>query len=349
MVSSWSFSSRGAVILAAVIAWPNAGPAAAGPQLTLDPRADDDRLFGLPAINELQAVRLDPEILACVRALADPSYERREAAMDRLLDADASIEQLCAALEEPGLSPEQEYRLLTIVRQELLTAPRGAVGIKVDQRWWPSVIIVEELIEGLPAAGVLKIGDRITHLQGKPLRSWDDFRRAVQSRKPGDRISMTVERPENGAVPPAPGREDDGNYETMAFEITLGSAEHLVDTETGLPQRNTDLDRQRQSAANEATRRYSPRAVTVRLDGTPDVVVRGEFDFEIESNSHVQAVIREQAMIRDGSLLLTPERRAERMRQLEVFKRLASDPALSPEIRDMHQRLAERYAELIRR
>jgi len=282
-----------------------------------------------------------------VDALADPSYERREKAMAGLSDRGIPIEQLCAALQEPRLTPEQEYRLLMIVRQNLLTAPRGAVGIKVDQRWWPTHIIIEELIDGLPAAQVLKVGDRITHLQGHELKSWSDFRRTIQSKAPGDVVKMTVLRPLEGVVPAGPGPGDDAKYERKDVEIRLGSAELLVDAETGLPQRNGDLDRERLSAANEATRRYAPRAMTVKLDGTDDVVVRQPFDFEVESNAHVRAALREEDLVRRGLLVLTPERRAERVRQLEMFKRLASDPALSEDLRDMHRRLAERYAEII--
>lgn len=362
-------SSRWMLVPTALLAMSIDGPGRAAPQLTREPVApapvtpepvtpepmrprvadpSTGRTFDLPAVHELRDVRVEPEVRELVSALADASYEKREAAMASLADGEIPIEQLCAALQQPRLSPEQEYRLLMIVRQALLTAPRGAVGIKVDERWLPTHIIIQDLIRGLPAAEVLKVGDRITHLQGQELKNWDDFRRAVQSKTPGDLVAMTVQRPLNGGALIGDAA-DETKYETKELELRLGSADLLVDNATGLPQRNGPLERQRQTAANEATRRYAPRAMTVKLDGTDDVVVKHPFDFEIESNAHIRAALREQELIRRGELVLTPQLQAERMRQLELFKLLASDPTLSDQLRDMHRRLAERYAELIRR
>jgi C-terminal processing protease CtpA/Prc len=211
-------------------------------------------LTPLPSAEVLQEVEIDPALERLVEQLDDPSYQKRQEASVALRDAPWENIELYAVLERLPLSAEQRHRVLLVIAERLLTRPRGAVGIQINQRRLPEVVIFKLLPE-LPARDVLEIGDRITHLDGVPVQEWDQFRWAVQSRVPGTRISIRIER--DAQEPPA----EDGavaEVEVLDVELVLGSADLLVDPTTGRPQSDgTFLEARRQEAAM-ASERYAP-------------------------------------------------------------------------------------------
>jgi C-terminal processing protease CtpA/Prc len=223
-------------------------------------------LTPLPSAEVLQDVEIDPALERLVEQLDDPAYQKRQEATVALRDAPWENLELYAVLERLPLSAEQRHRVLLVIAERLLTRPRGAVGIQIDQRRLPEVVIFKLLPE-LPARDVLEIGDRITHLDGVPVQNWDRFRWAVQSRVPGTRISIRIER--DVKEPPA---EDDAavdEVEVLDVELVLGSADLLVDPTTGRPQSDgAFLDARRQEALM-ASERYAPhRIVEVEKEGT---------------------------------------------------------------------------------
>ncbi len=212
---------------------------------------------GLPTDQELAFVTVDPGLADLVAKLDDAVFGTREQAMQRLLGGIVDRRQICKMLAGKRLSPEQRHRLLLVLRDDLLHGPpRGAIGISVDpRRRRDNEIIVEQLVEGLPAIEVLEPGDRVTHLNGQRTARWKSFVAMIQVRNPGDTVTITVQRRVD--------QDDRGPQEarmrTLQFELVLGSTELLIDPATGLVQRNTNLERARVDVAAQAAVRFGPR------------------------------------------------------------------------------------------
>ena len=231
----------------------------------------------LPTDQDLVFVTVDPALAELVALLDDAMFGAREKAMQRLLSGPVDRNQVCKMLAGTDLSLEQRHRLLALLRHDLLNAlnaDRGAIGIQIDERKRPNIII-EQLIENLPAIEVLEPGDRITHLDGKRLPNWDQFRKSILSKKPGDVVSVTVERslpieledaPANG-----PDEAEDVLPETLNFELTLGSANLLPNRAPGRVESNR-LQATRARGADQAVDRFvpRPRLIEFRPQSTAD-------------------------------------------------------------------------------
>ena len=194
----------------------------------------------LPSGADLAAVEIDARIEQFVARLGDPVYRVREEATAELLGRPFNNWQLYAILARGGLTAEQRHRLIAVIHDRLVNTPRGAIGIKVLTRGAggrsPNEIIIEQLLPDLPARDVLEVGDRITRLHGEPLANWRAFVKAVQSRPPGSKITVTVERPIDMRV--AGDDDQERQHQTLEFEIELGSARALPrDPATGRPPR----------------------------------------------------------------------------------------------------------------
>jgi PDZ domain-containing protein len=66
------------------------------------------------------------------------------------------------------------------------------VGYKIE----PTGVQVDEVVHGLPAAGRLKVGDRLLAADGRPVASSDQVRKAIARHKAGDRVAFRVRRGE---------------------------------------------------------------------------------------------------------------------------------------------------------
>jgi len=250
-------------VLVACLAWlgsPGAAPGQNIPEL-LDsmPRAIDGE--AIPTVEELRSVAVPAELDQGVALLGDPSYAVREEATSRLVEGAFRNQEVYAVLAQRSLSAEQRHRLLGVLHDRLIRMPRGAVGIQMDQRFLPR-IVVTDLIPGLPACEVLQIGDRIVGLQGKELKTQMEFVKTVQSQPPGTRIALKVERP----VPIDRNRADaaaEPQVEVLDIEIVLGSADLLRDPDGRPPQNSVLEDRRRESG--EAQRVYGPRPKLIEV------------------------------------------------------------------------------------
>jgi hypothetical protein len=203
-----------------------------------------------PVRSPYDAIRLSPAVLELVAGLDAETYAAREAATRALRDARFSKEQLCAVLAQVPLSAEQRYRLLDVVEDAIIEAPRGALGIRMQ---WsrppmnqPGESRVVDLLPDLPAREVLRIDDLITY---------------VQSLTPGAKVTLGIRRP----------REDDEGrrvldqlgdavYEDLEVEITLGSADLLRDDPATGP---TFVERQRRDEAARIMAQFGPRPKTL--------------------------------------------------------------------------------------
>ena len=222
-----------------------------------------DNIPGLPTDQDLADVTVDPALAELVALLDDATFGAREKAMQRLLGGPVNRLQICKMLAGTDLSLEQRHRLLALLRHDLLNAldadaDRGAIGIQIDQRKQPNEIIIEQLIENLPAIEVLEPGDRITHLDGKPLPTWDQFRKSILSKKPGDVVSVTIERSLPNELEDAPDEAEDARSETLNFELTLGSVNLLPKRATGRAELNRVLTTRARSA-DQVVDRFAPQ------------------------------------------------------------------------------------------
>ena len=223
----------------------------------------------LPDAAELEAIEIAPGLTELVDRLGNPSYAAREAATAELLRGSFDNAEIYAVLSRRELTAEQRHRLLSVVRDRLLNTPRGAVGIKVDRRWLPDKVVIEELLLDLPAREVLQVGDRITHLRGVPLDSWEVFVDTVQSSVPGTKITVTVERLVLGR---RPSRRDlaqepaEPQYTHLDIELRLGSADQLVDPVTGRPQGGGPVVVRRKREADLAFIRFGNEPKLIEID-----------------------------------------------------------------------------------
>ena len=250
-----------ALMVAAVLA---CGPAVAQGQSVAPPEDD----VSLPGLTELRAIEIPPRLDALVQRLGDSSYAEREEATAELLSMSIDNTEIYAVLAQKELTPEQRHRLLSVVRERLLRAPRGAVGIKIDNRWrLQGRIVVEELLPDLPARHVLEVGDRITHIDGRLLADWNEFVDKVQSSAPGEKITLTVERLVNGQRPArAPAIEaEEPQFAHLEIDLMLGSADQLVDPVTGRPQQGGSVVTRRALEADLAMIRFGcmPRLLKI--------------------------------------------------------------------------------------
>jgi hypothetical protein len=187
--------------------------------IEIHPEEDDELIPGAEALRELRnemMIRamswprnivaeadpntpISPGVLEVVSQLDDASYDRREAAAQLLASDEVDNQQLLALLAGDSLSPEQRYRLVEVVETRIIRTPRGAVGIQIDMGMGvgPNGLLelrVNGLVPGLPAEKVLRIGDRISHVDGQPLRAQQDFTTIVQMKKPGEKVTLRVKR-----------------------------------------------------------------------------------------------------------------------------------------------------------
>jgi hypothetical protein len=250
-------------------AWIFAAVVACSPAVTWGqslPAPEDE--VDLPGLAELRAIEIPSGLDALVDRLGSASYAEREEATAELLSRSIDNTAIYAVFAQRPLTPEQRHRLLSVVRERLLNAPRGAVGIKIDNRWrLQGRIVVEELLPDLPARDVLEVGDRITHINGRLLADWGEFVDRVQSSEPGRKITLTVQRlVKDGRPGQAPELEaEEPQYEQLEIDLVLGSAEQLIDPVTGRPQQGGSVVTRRAREADLAMIRFGSMPRLLRI------------------------------------------------------------------------------------
>lgn len=58
----------------------------------------------------------------------------------------------------------------------------------------PTEVVINEIVEGVPAEEALELGDTVRSVNGTPVTGLADFAPALEGHEPGDLIDMTVER-----------------------------------------------------------------------------------------------------------------------------------------------------------
>ena len=233
---------------------------------------DESDASVIPQRAQLEAVELPAPLIALVSRLGEADYETRRQATEELRSRDFAINELLAVFVQLSPGPEQRQRLLSVIQDQLINAPRGAVGISMQQRDREDgegiEVIVTDLIEGLPAERILEIGDRITHLDGRILESMNDLPTLVQTKRPGERVELTVLRLKRDAA----GRmvmDERGQrvHEELEVTIELGSAELLRDPVVGRPAQQSEVQRQRGRQMRAIEQQFAPETKRVEIRG----------------------------------------------------------------------------------
>ena len=215
----------------------------------------------------LANVRISAKVLSLVADLDSHEFAQRQTASARLSDPTVTTEEVFAILVRGNLSDEQRERLLTVAREKVLALPRGALGIRMQVSGNPEKpgVEVQMLLPDMPAASVLKIGDRIESIDGKPVKTSNDLVDIIQSKVPGDSVKLSVARQQRDERE-KPKLDGKGGFveEHVEVQVDLTSATNLDKFEGQFPtsSRSTVLER-RLLALREAEEKFAPATAKV--------------------------------------------------------------------------------------
>jgi hypothetical protein len=192
---------------------------------------------------DLEAIRtatVTADVRVLVARLGDPEWSVREDAARRLEVHPSPNEALLRVLDQDELDEEQRQRLMNVIALRIVFQPRGALGIRMNTRMGfadggIAGVEITQLIAGLPAERVLRVGDVITRIDDREIRVNTDLITHVQRMQPGQIIDVRVLRPRTLPAGEAPGAEwihldGDRWFEPVEVEFALGSYEKLGDT-----------------------------------------------------------------------------------------------------------------------
>ena len=290
----------------------------------------------------MNGVVADPAVTSMVRALGATDFAQRDAATTALRDAKVPDEQIWIhLLSTPGgLSYEAHARLLDIGYARIKDAPRGALGIQMAPRMGENDgVTVTALIPNMPAQKVLRPGDRIVELDGKPIQVSTQLSAIVQTKRPGERIALVVMRGQRDAVGRVVGGPDGRPVETRhELEIEVGSRADLEKFGGGgMDAPIFDGGRNQMSELLLAT--FPAPVRMMRMERVP-----GEL---IAVDSHPEIVRVQSQLARPDGLGLGAGVRAVLRAQLDSLEASARAPGLTDNERAWFQAVVERYRELI--
>ena len=290
----------------------------------------------------MNGVVADPAVTSMVRALGATDFAQRDAATTALRDAKVPDEQIWIhLLSTPGgLSYEAHARLLDIGYARIKDAPRGALGIQMAPRMGENDgVTVTALIPNMPAQKVLRPGDRIVELDGKPIQVSTQLSAIVQTKRPGERIALVVMRGQRDAVGRVVGGPDGRPVETRhELEIEVGSRTDLEKFGGGgMDAPIFDGGRNQMSELLLAT--FPAPVRMMRMERVP-----GEL---IAVDSHPEIVRLQAQLARPDGLGLGAGGRAGLRAQLDSLEASARAPGLTDNERAWFQAVVERYRELI--
>ncbi len=224
-----------------------------------------DPFSGLPTQKEILSTIVDEKIKQIVAQLDSPDFTRREEATRQLVSENISRRQICKVLLANDLSSEQRHRLVDWLRSDLKTTPHAAIGIRIVRRKMNEEIVVEALIEDLPAIEVLEPGDKVVALDGLTITHWEQFLQSISSRKPGDKVTVTVKRStkRNANID-----DQKSEMQELNFELILGSDDYLIN-EDGTKQVNSLIRGALNRDLITIVNRYGPKILRIRTTQVP--------------------------------------------------------------------------------
>lgn len=90
---------------------------------------------------------------------------------------------------------DEEYR--NRVLQQMDDSNFRAISVALEYLGYemiPNEVVINEIVEGVPAASVLELGDSVLSVEGVEIDSLEDFGPAMEGLAPGDLIDMTLDR-----------------------------------------------------------------------------------------------------------------------------------------------------------
>ncbi|MEY2716771.1 MAG: hypothetical protein RIT24_3114 [Planctomycetota bacterium] len=187
----------------------------------------------LPSDEELAKVQVPAELIRLSRALDSDAFAERDAARKAILERKPTAEELMALLLRTDLGEEARHQLVGVLRERILRAPGGALGIRMEN--FPDKdggVRITALVPGMPAEKVLKPGDVVKRVNDTQLRSTIDLMNAVQTLPPGVEVKLLVRRVRKDALAPvapanAPPQDAAQLTEDLELTMRLGSTEEL--------------------------------------------------------------------------------------------------------------------------
>jgi hypothetical protein len=240
----------------------------------------------LPSRERLNRIEIPDALEPVIRDLDASDWIVRQSASKRLLDSRYSQELLMAIVAQRTLSEEARSRVLGCLIERTTSAPRGALGIRMRQsvRSNPGVL-VNSVIPGMPAEGLLKAGDVIYEIGGvggtQGLRV-NGLVVVVQRMAPGENIEIKLRRAlrdERGTH--LTGRDGRLLYDSVTVELALGSMKQFGSN--GNLAFSTTVDSVRRRWAEDLIRLFAepPRRIRIRsLDAEDDASSVAERDIE---------------------------------------------------------------------
>ena len=149
-------------------------------------------------------------------------------ARDRVVEENVIVERLAQSL----MTQEQRLRLLRAIETRLLLLPKGALGISmkkhisdfVDQDGEPvRGVEVVDLIPGMPAEDVLRIGDVMVSIEDQPFEVPSQVSSLIKQYWPGDEVELEIARDDV-----VDGDDAVRRSRRIRIRIQLGSTEQLV-------------------------------------------------------------------------------------------------------------------------
>ena len=203
-------------------------------QLVVVPRADPK----LPTDEELARITVAPELVRLARALDADAFADRVAARTAIVARKPMPDELMALLQRKDLADEARQQLVGILRNRILYAPRGALGIRMENAaQLDGGVRITGLVPGMPAERLFQAGDIVRKVNDVVLRNTADLVNAVQSLPPGVEVKLVVRRIKRdapAAVAPAPIPAGDGVigapqpiFEEIEATLRLGSTDEL--------------------------------------------------------------------------------------------------------------------------
>ena len=291
----------------------------------------------------MRGVVADPAVTALVRALGATDFAQRDAATTALRDPKVPDEQIWIHLHSTpgGLTYEAHARLLDIGYSRIKDAPRGALGIQMagGRMGENNGVTVTALIPNMPAQKVLRPGDRIVELDGKPIQESSELSKIVQTKRPGERIPLVVMRGQRDAVGRVVGGPDGRPVETRhELEIEVGSRADLEKFgDGGMDSPIFDAVRNQMLELLLAT--FPTPVQMMRIERVP-----GE---SIAVDSHPDIIQLQGQLARPDGVGLGAGVRSVLRARLDSLEASARAPGLTDDERAWFQAVAERYRELI--